>query len=152
MGFWKKKKEKATPGPVVRWLAGKIENIKERWVKLMVKMTAKLSLSQQKVGFVMLGFLCCSYCIFLIVQGFTTVKSNKKTIPVNSISRPESSKAAASRNEQDGQEIRRIKHLFYVMDSLKNDPYGRRQYDSIATYRPGLLDTFKKLEDYYKTE
>ncbi|MXN91740.1 hypothetical protein GR160_10925 [Flavobacterium sp. Sd200] len=150
MGFWKKKEEETAPSPVARWLACKITDLKEWWVKLMVKLTAKLSLSQQKMGFAILGLLCCFYCTFLIVQGFTTVKSGQKTIPVNSISRPESPKAVTSGDEHGEQEIRRIKHLFYVMDSLKHDPHGRRQYDSIAAYRPGLLDTLKKLEEYYK--
>lgn len=152
MVFWKKKKEEPpTPGPVARWLAGKIENIKEWWVKVMVKLTAKLSINQQRVGFAMLGLLCCSYCTFLVMQGFT-VKSHKKTIPVNSISRLVSPKVTTSNDEYDKQEFSRIENLFYVMDSLKNDPEGKKQYDSIATYRPGLLDTLKKLEDYYKTE
>lgn len=152
MGFWKKKEKETIPGPVARWLADKMGKLKEWWVKLMVKLTAQLSLSQQKVGFVMLGLLGCSYCTFLIVQGFITVKNSRDTITVNSISRPEAPKAAKIREEPDEHEIRHIKHLLYVMDSLKNDPYGRGQYDSIATYRAGLLDTLKKLEEYYKTE
>lgn len=152
MGFWKKKKEETASSPVARWLADKIRNLKERWVWLMVNLTAKFSLNQQKVGFMMLGVLCCSYCTFLIVHGFTNVKSSKKLIPVNSISRPESPKAATTVDEYDVQEVRRIKHLSYVMDSLKKDPHGRRQYDSVVMCRPGLLDTLKKLKEYYITE
>lgn len=117
----------------------------------MVKLAAKLSLKQQKVVFVMLCLLCCAYSTFLIIQGFTA-NSDQKAIPVNSISRPDSPKPVVKKEGDEKYEMERVKHLLFVMDSLRNDPHGRYQYDSIIKHRPGLLDTLRKLEDYYKTE
>ncbi len=36
------------------------------------------------------------------------------------------------------------------MDSLSADPSGKRIYDSIQQYRPGLMDSIRQIEDYYQ--
>ena len=151
MGFWKRKKQETAPGPVTIWLVEKKRNVKEWWVRQMVKLAGRLSISQQKIVFIMLCLLCSAYSSFLIVEGFTVIK-NTKAIPVNSISTPDSRKPIIKSDGDESDEIARMKHLLFVMDSLKNTPSGKPQYDSIVRYRPGLLDTLKMLEEYYKTK
>ena len=46
--------------------------------------------------------------------------------------------------------IYRIEKFRLLMDSLKNDPEGRRFYDSIRRARPGLFDSINKVEQLYK--
>ena len=151
MGFWKRKKQETAPGPVAIWLVEKKRNVKEWWVRQMLKLAGRLSISQQKIVFIMLCLLCCAYSSFLVLKGFTVV-NHTKAIPIHSISRPDSPKQIFRNEGDESGEIARIKQLLYSIDSLKNSPSGKPQYDSILRYRPGVLDTLKMLEEYYKTK
>ncbi|ALM50167.1 hypothetical protein AMR72_15455 [Flavobacterium psychrophilum] len=151
MGFWKKKKQETAPGPVAFWLMEKKRNVKEWWVKQMVNLSSKLSISQQKILFIVICIFCCGYSSFLILQGFSVI-NDTKAIPINSIARPDSRKPIIKKEDHKSGEIARIRYLLSIMDSLKDNPSGKPQYDSIVRYRPGLLDTLKKLEEYYVTE
>ncbi|MFP9114789.1 hypothetical protein ACLI1A_12680 [Flavobacterium sp. RHBU_3] len=151
MVFCKQKKQETPTSPVAIWLVEKKRNIKEWWVRQMVKLAGRLSISQQKIVLIVLCLFCCAYSSFLVIKGFTVV-NHTKAIPIHSISRPDSRKPIIKCDGDESDEIARMKHLLFVMDSLKNTPSGKPQYDSIVRYRPGLLDTLKMLEEYYKTK
>ncbi|MCV9926315.1 hypothetical protein OIU83_01520 [Flavobacterium sp. LS1R49] len=38
------------------------------------------------------------------------------------------------------------------MDSLERSPTGKKTYDSIVRFRPGLLDSLKLVEYYYESQ
>lgn|GEM_PF-3495392 len=46
--------------------------------------------------------------------------------------------------------INRIRAFRLRMDSLKNDPEGRRLYDSLRQARPGLFDSIEMVEQLYR--
>ena len=45
--------------------------------------------------------------------------------------------------------IERIRVFHHLMDSLKNDPSGRRVFDSLRQARPGLFDSIDRVEQLY---
>jgi len=46
--------------------------------------------------------------------------------------------------------LERIQLFRERLDSLKNDPQGRLFYDSFQQARPGLFDSLRQLEQYYR--
>jgi hypothetical protein len=150
MGLWNKKKKETPPNPMALWLKEKTARLKAHWALAMAKLAARLSLQQQKATTILFCLLVSAYCVFLIVQGLTE-SSKTIVVPVRAISKPVAPKGEVLQSSFES-EREHVTKLISMMDSLQQDTRGRVKYDSIRRFRPGLLDTLKILEQYYKNE
>jgi hypothetical protein len=88
----------------------------------------------------------CSIC--LIVNGFSG--NTTKSIIVTPITKPINEDETMQLNVTTSKaEFERIVRFRRYMDSLGRSPTGKKLYDSIARYRPGLLDSLTIVEEYY---
>ncbi|KIA95590.1 MULTISPECIES: hypothetical protein [unclassified Flavobacterium] len=106
---------------------------------------------------ILFSFIICtgSCSIYLIVTSFSnnttknitvipimkpnnSIPLEKETIPLNGIIRNKA-------------EFERIIEFRRYLDSLGRSPTGKKMYDSIVQYHPGLLDSLAILENYYNS-
>ena len=157
MRLWKRKhKKEGNPewqeNIAIRILNG-YRSIQTRWVKLMELSVGKLSLKAQKTGCIVLMLGGAMYCTSII---FKSIK-NKNTyeIKVDAINRGKHlGKTGEDSLTRDNQALpykdyQYLQHFMDYLDSLKNSGTGREIYDSIARYRPGLLDSISILGKIY---
>lgn len=150
MRFWKKK-ESEISSPVVIWVKSKAALLNGSWAIWMANLAGKLTVKQQRITAVIMCLLAGSYCVSLIIIGLTSAGGNTFR-PIKTIARPVAPKKEtlqADPYERDKESVVALRHY---IDSLRQDPNGRLQYDSIQRFRPGLLDTLQILEHYYQSE
>jgi hypothetical protein len=95
---------------------------------------------------------CSIYLIVNSLWGNTT-----KSITVTPISKP--TNAVPFENETiklnviiNTTEFEKIVRFRRYMDSLGRSPTGKKRYDSILRFRPGLLDSITIVEQYYHSQ
>lgn len=128
--------------------------IRDKWAKKMGSLT--LGLSRNKLTFLLAGFvmISCSLILLILCKGFkvgsfqntnsiaiskvstTAIKFKSNVLKPFPISRQQYSKIIAFKS---------------YMDSLRENPSGKRTYDSIELLRPGLLDSVAFIENYMKS-
>jgi hypothetical protein len=144
----KSRKTKQAESPLMHHLKLKVLHLQRAFALEMQKLTARLSLSQQKWIAVVLGLLAGACCTSLVVSGLTKGQA-PVLAPVPAISRPvypadlPPARKSADRGRENVQQLRGY------IDSLRAGGEGRLRYDSIREFRPGLLDTLNILEQYY---
>jgi predicted PurR-regulated permease PerM len=117
--------------------------------------TAHLSRKSWIVILFCFTILTSGCSIYLIVNSFST--DTTESITITPISKP--TNAVSFENETIQQnaaisksEFERIIRFREYMDSLGRSPTGKKLYDSIAQYRPGLLDSLAIVEHYYHSQ
>ncbi|MFV8324289.1 hypothetical protein [Flavobacterium sp. ZS1P14] len=93
--------------------------------------------------------------IYLIVNSFSG--NTTKSIAVTPITRPTNVVAFEEKSIQlnvaiSKTEFEKIVRFRRYMDSLGRSPTGKKLYDSILHYRPGLLDSITIVEQYYHSQ
>jgi hypothetical protein len=126
--------------------------IRDKWAKKMGSLT--LGLSRNKLTFLLAGFIIVSSSLIILIvcKGLrnealqnlnaasiakvinTTQKFKNKVLKPFPISKAEYKRIISFKN---------------YMDSLREDTSGKRTYDSIRVFRPGLLDSLDFIENYY---
>jgi hypothetical protein len=93
----------------------------------------------------------CGCCIYLIVNSFS--QSGTRTITITPITKPAAVEAKDEILERNllisKTEFERIIRFRKYMDSLGRSPTGKKVYDRIVQFRPGLLDSLTIIENYY---
>lgn len=93
--------------------------------------------------------------IYLIVNSFSW--NTTKSIAVTPITRPTNAVPFKEKSIQlnvaiNTTEFEKIVRFRRYMDSLGLSPTGKKLYDSILHYRPGLLDSITIVEHYYHSQ
>lgn len=93
----------------------------------------------------------CGCSIYVIVHSFS--QSATSTITITPITKPaavEAKDEILKRNLPISKtEFEKIIRFRKYMDSLGRSPTGKKVYDSIVQFRPGLLDSLTIIENYY---
>jgi hypothetical protein len=96
----------------------------------------------------------CGHCIYVILNSFSPAKTS--SITITSITKPA---AVQSKDEIvkrsviiSKNEFEKIIRFRRYIDSLGRSPTGKKVYDSIVQYRPGLLDSLTIIENYYYSQ
>lgn len=114
-------------------VAGRIEKVQQAAADFLNRRVNRLSLAAKKIGLLFFGAAAGAICLSLIVVSLNG--RGKSGFSINRITRPENIYEIPDRS------IERIQRFKAWLDSLKNDPKGRRKYDSILLHRPGLPDS-----------
>lgn len=120
-------KDKNKPNAV----AGRVEKAQRMAADFLNRRVNRLSHATKKIGLLFFGAAAGAICLSLIVVSLNG--SGKSGFSIDLIARPENIYEIPDRSG-----IQRFKTW---LDSLKNDPNGRRKYDSILLHRPGLPDS-----------
>lgn len=145
----RKGKTKGAESPLAVYLKSKALQLQRGFALKMERLTARLSLREQKWAAL---FFCMAggvYCTLLIVSGLTK-NTLTRLAPVGAISRPVSIEDTLSLRSGTDKGREKVQELRYYMDSLRASEQGSLRYDSIRHFRPGLLDTLDILETYYQ--
>jgi hypothetical protein len=117
--------------------------------------TAHLSRKSWIVILFCFTILTSGCSIYLIVNSF--LANTTKSITITPISKPTNIVPFENETIQQNAtiskiEFKRIVRFREYMDSLGRSPTGKKMYDSIAQYRPGLLDSLAIVEHYYHSQ
>jgi len=102
---------------------------------------------------ILLFVLCCSTVTSVLALQIANSfdANNQKRIQVRGISKLKNIhpriQTVANRPTKVPKELQKVRRF---LDSLANDPSGRTVYDSITGVRPGLLDSLRQAEYYYR--
>ncbi|WP_163400665.1 hypothetical protein [Flavobacterium fluviatile] len=124
----------------------------DKWAK---KMSALASgLSREKLIFLLIGFVIFtgSISICIVWNGFNEGISQKINIlPIAMPANVNKEFKTAKTASVSFQEYKRILRFRFYLDSLASSSSGRKMYNSIQIFRPGLLDSLVFIENYYKS-
>jgi hypothetical protein len=142
------------------------DKLAQTWVNRCIKLqhnassflqakSEKLSLKAKRlvaIGFCLISF---SSCVYQIVKSF--YGNDKVNLSIAAIRVPEQvtqneNREIAPSNEVSKNEFKKIKKFRAYIDSLARSNSGRRIYDSIHKYRPGLIDSLAIIENIYKSQ
>ncbi|MCD0472637.1 hypothetical protein [Flavobacterium sp. JAS] len=113
-------------------------------------------LSKQSLVFYLILFILISTSISLynVYSGFCTKEDKKRDVEISINSKhlivTKPSLNMKNKNVLSKQEFENITSFKFYLDSLKQSKEGKKIYDSITNYRPGLLDSLVFIENYYK--
>ena len=138
------------------WLQGIAGRINAAWIdikyRLAVRMEGKFSNYSKKNAIALLAVFCLASAALLtlfMVNG-VSLKSNDR-VNIQRISNVGVVPAIHETEKAKSHVIpNRLKAARKYLDSLAQDPKGKAIYDSLITARPGLMDSLKKAEYYYK--
>ena len=124
-----------------------------KWSEWMSATARRLSRAQLLAIWILLTISTGSYCMYLIVDSAFSVGSERtlkgSDFPIMRVNlNPGRQQQIALPDRNGYEETAKLRRYF---DSLGRSPTGSLQYDSIRNARPGLLDTLKQLENYYKS-
>jgi len=92
------------------------------------------------------------YSGYVLVEGLTGGKGS--SLSLSKITRPEhaTESGITDRATITHQQYQQIVALRHYLDSLSRDPQGRAEYGRIIEQQPGLTDSLKIIEEYYKRQ
>ena len=141
------------------------DRLAETWVNRCMKLqhkassvlqakSEKLSLSTKRLVVIAFCLISFSSCVYLVIKSFHC--NNTVTLSIAAIRVPEQvaqneNALATLSNGVSKNEFKKIKKFRAYIDSLATSNFGKRIYDSIRKYRPGLLDSLAALENIYKS-
>ncbi len=122
------------------------------WANWMTRYTRNFSRRTWLVLLVLFVTSTGSYSIYLAVNAI--VAKGHTSFSITPIKKPkhltETGEAKAAAPDISDAEYSRIKSFRIYMDSLARSPTGKFIYDSITGHRPGLMDSVRFVENYYK--
>lgn len=115
----------------------------------------KLSLNTKRlvvIAFCLISFSSSVYLVAKSFHGNNTVNLSIAAIKVpKQVVQNEDALVTLS-NGVSKNEIEKIKKFRVYIDSLATSNSGRRMYDSIRKYRPGLMDSLTIIENIYNSQ
>lgn len=128
--------------------------IQDKWAKKMSVLTSNLS--KQSLVFYLILFIIIagSISLYNVYCGFFSkeykqrgigIRANSEHLIVTKLSLNKTNEKLLLKAE-----VENITNFSIYLDSLKESEEGRKIYDSIKNYRPGLLDSLVFIENYYK--
>jgi hypothetical protein len=152
--FFKRKESdsESRPNSLSKGIQTAYKRMQGAWANWMEKRTKNFSWCTWLVLLILFVLSAGTYSIYLAVNAITGKRSNSITItpikrPKHATETGETNKDAAEVSEA---EYSRIKRFRIYMDSLARSPSGKILYDSITQHRPGLMDSVRFIENYYK--
>lgn len=128
--------------------------VQQKWATKMSAMES--GLSKKNLIFLLGVFIILAggVCIYSVSRSLSHTTSS--TIEIIPISKPADAfeKSFGSTRKPSSiakNDFKKIIGFRMFLDSLARTPTGRRTYDSIARYRPGLMDSLAFIENYYKS-
>lgn len=115
----------------------------------------KLSLSSKRLIVIAFCLISFSSCVYLVIKSL--LNNNPANLSIAPIRIPKQVAQSDSRqitvpNGVSKDEFQKIKKFRAYVDSLGSSNSGRRVYDSILRYRPGLIDSLAIVENLYKSQ
>lgn len=128
--------------------------IQDKWAKKMSSITSKLARRNLILWLVLFIVFTGFISIYNVWKGF--VKADFNVVKTYVVSRPvnANNKSLLKKPSQivlSKKDYEKIMCFRLYMDSIKQTHQGKKIYDSINYYRPGLLDSLYFVEEYYKT-
>jgi len=154
MNFKRKRKQDTQPAEssIAKGAASIYLRMQTRWAKWMEKRTESFSRGNWTLLLILFVLLTGGYSTYLLVSSFTAKAG--KAFTITPIRKPghltETGDAKADALPVAETEYRRIHNFRMYMDSLARSPSGKATYDSITYRRPGLMDSVRYIDNYYK--
>lgn len=159
MWLFKKRKEKISDGSTSDKVAGKIAGlglkIQAGFANRMNKTFKKMNYKRLKMWLIIFCVTCGGYSIYLLTNAIISSASTQHSIKIEPVKVPKhydksGDELITSDNAVDEQTFQNIHAFKKYMDSLKQA--GSKDYDSILTARPFLMDTVLLLEQIYYSQ
>lgn len=152
--FPKKRKSEGEPktNALSKGIQAGYKRIQSGWANWMMRRTENFSLRTWLLLLILFVISTSTYSVYLAVSAIKWKGESAITIipvkkPRHVTGTEETAKDALGVSEI---EYRRIKKFRLYMDSLEQSPSGKILYDSITSHRPGLMDSVRFIENYYK--
>lgn len=129
--------------------------LQDKWAKKMSVLTS--GLSKQSLVFCLIVFIltATSISLYNVYSSFASKEYKQKGIEFRINSKHSIvTKPSLNRTNETllpKAQLENVTRFVFYLDSLKESERGRKIYDSINNYRPGLLDSLVFIENYYKT-
>lgn len=121
------------------------------WANWMTKFTEKFSHRTWIVLLILFVLSASAYSVYLAMSAFTKASNSFTVTPIKKPKHAtKTGEVPIEAAEVSETEYNRIKKLRVYMDSLARSPSGKAVYDSIISHRPGLMDSVRFIENYYK--
>jgi hypothetical protein len=159
MWLFRKKKKKVNENGISDKVAGKIAGlgivIQTKFAVTMNKVFEKMNYKRLKIWLVIFCITCGGYSIYLLANAILSPATNQLSIKIDPVKIPKHYDNAGDElfpqeNVVDEQAFQNIQAFKSYMDSLKLS--GSKEYDSILTARPYLMDTVLTLEQIYYSQ
>ncbi|WP_157097967.1 hypothetical protein [Niabella ginsenosidivorans] len=138
---------------VFQKLGQSVERSQRRAANYLNQKTATLSRRQTIAGLVLFCVLFGGSSAFTI---WHSLRSSAGSIRIQNMKVPAHTIIIPNNDNNDleltGRELYRIKSFRRYLDSLQQTKEGKAVYDSIARYRPGLLDSLAFIEQAYQLQ
>jgi len=125
----------------VLWLQGKFAQFMDRKVN-------RLSVRSKKFGLMVFIGLSVLICVGILIETFTE-KHHPGSLNIGKMRKQVLQHDNVVSPSVPSSQYNRVAAFHKYMDSLAGSVSGRKLYDSIIRYRPGLLDSAKLLEKLY---
>jgi len=114
----------------------------------------KLSLNTKRLIVVAFSVISFSSCVYLVVK--SSLGNQNIDLSIAAIEVPEhilqnEDKPLGPSKRVSKSEFEKVKKFRAYLDSLATSNSGRRIYDSIVKYPPGLIDSLVFIENFYKS-
>ncbi len=158
--FRKNKKQKAVventaQDRIAKNIVGKLLHLQQDWAAFMQRHTERLSVKWK----VIILFLFCLYSGWLSILFIADSLSNNNAVSIHLVqfktpqhigkSWGEKNRAITIVSERENEKIRDFRNY---MDSLARTPSGKKIYDDILIYRPGIMDSLILIENIYQSQ
>jgi hypothetical protein len=150
---FKRKESDSAPRPnsLSKGIQAGYKRLQSGWANWMMTHTKNFSRRTWLVLLALFVVSTGSYSIYVAVHAIA-VKGHP-SFSITPIKKPkhltETGEAKVAIDISDA-EYNRIKSFRTYMDSLARSPSGKFIYDSITGHRPGLMDSVRFIENYYK--
>lgn len=154
-----RKKKKDDDNNVSDKVAGKIAGLgialQKKFAAAMNKLFEKMSYKRLKIWLAVFCITCGGYSMYILANAVFSKATNQQSIKIDPVKVPKhydnaGDEMLAPDNAVGEETFQKIQAFKKYMDSLKLA--GSKQYDSILTARPYLMDTVLILEQIYYSQ
>jgi hypothetical protein len=136
------------------WLVVKILWLQNKWVLCMDRGVNRLSVRSKKFGLMLFVGLSVLTCVSIVIETFSD-QTESSSLKIGNIKKGRyvvTTGAERISSHIPAQQYKRVSAFHLYMDSLSVSTSGRKIFDSINHYRPGLLDSAIQLEKLYQSQ
>jgi len=149
--FRKKREKLSVMYGILQRMGGAVEKRQRRAANYLNERATILSAGQVKTALIL---FCTVFGGAAVLVTWKALHDPGKTINVQPIRVPDYAVIPGDPlPEQEtvltGDEVRHIQRFQSYLDSLRQTEQGKRTYDSIARFRPGLLDSLAFIQQFY---
>jgi hypothetical protein len=134
------------------WVVAKLLCLQNNWALHLDRCVNRLSARSKKIGLMVFVGLSVMTCVSILIETFTG-PHQASSLKIGKISIRKYASATSEirpTSPVSEQQYKRVIAFRYYMDSLS--VFGRKAYDSINHFRPGLLDSALTLEKLYHNQ